>query len=428
MASAKQHLIDSLICPICMGLLTKPKLLPCSHTFCEDCLTLVHSAQTQATDLIPCPVCRSDAPVYNNNVSNFPTNRIAQSLAENFKEGSDMKRTTDSTDGTSSGQRCTLCDADDQGLATFYCQHCSEFLCDYCLKQHKRFKKNVFHELVSARDIASGEIRIQLACPEHPQELQQFVCITCLVRICCRCLEVGHQPGGHEVIGIEEYEESHKAAVDLLQEKIEQKTAVIQSHLSFVKEKIGMVQTIIGKRRQEIENVFECALKRIRKRKDQLLEECNAYERSLCKDLERIIQCNDDFLQNLSLKVSVVTKESISQSSEQSLLERVARVDELEALVKGDNPDASLAESIALRAEFLTFHQAAESKGLDLGTVQVKEWELRETVSFDGGVTCLAATPERHLAIATRNGDIRENASLLQLVTKFKRVIRGEEE
>eukprot|EP00057_Strongylocentrotus_purpuratus_P003433 XP_003726640.1 PREDICTED: E3 ubiquitin-protein ligase TRIM56-like [Strongylocentrotus purpuratus] len=409
MASAKQHLTDSLQCPICKDLLTKPKLLPCSHTFCEGCLTQLHSTQDLG-DRITCAVCRSSAPVFNNNVSNFPTNQIVQSLVEDFKERSDRKRTADSTD-----QRCTVCDADDQGLATFYCQHCSEFLCDSCLEQHKRFKKNIFHGLVSARDIASGEIRIQLACPEHPQELQQFVCITCLVRICFRCLEVGHQPDGHEFIGIEEYEESHKAAVDLLHEKIEKKTAVIQSHTSFVKEQIGMVQTIIGKRRQEIKNVFQGAVEQIRQREDQLLEECNTYQRSLCENLEGIIECHDDFLEHLSAKVSLVTEESTSQRADQPLPERVARVGELEALVKEDNPDASFAKSIALRAELLIFQQVPDSKGLDLGPVQVKDWELRETMSFDGGVTCLAATPDGHSAIATRNGATGENSSLWQL-------------
>ncbi|XP_030856328.1 E3 ubiquitin-protein ligase TRIM56-like [Strongylocentrotus purpuratus] len=392
MASARQLLIDSLQCPICKGLLTKPKLLPCSHTFCEGCLTKLHSTQVLG-DRITCAVCSSVAPLSKNNVFNFSTNQIAQSLVEDFKERSVKKRMTDVTDGGSSGQRCTVCDADDQGLATFYCQHCSEFLCDSCLEQHKRFKKYVFHELVSARDIASGEIRKQLACTEHPRELQQFVCITCQVRICCRCLEVGHMPDRHDVIGIEVYEEGHKAAVDLLQEQIEQKTTVIQSHSSFVKEQIGIVLKSIGQRRQEIENVFEGAVERIRRRKDQLLEDCNTFERTPCENLEGIIQCNDDFLENLSAKVSVVTDESTAQRVDQSLPERVARVDELEALVKGDNPDSSLPESIALRAEFLTFQQAAESKGLDLGTVQ--------------------------LAIATRNADIRDNAPLWQLACEL---------
>ncbi|XP_001185483.1 E3 ubiquitin-protein ligase TRIM56-like [Strongylocentrotus purpuratus] len=314
MASARQHLTDSLQCPICKELLTKPKLLPCSHTFCEGCLTQLHSTQALGNQ-IKCAVCRSVAPLSNNNVSNFPTNRIAQSLAEDFKERSDRKRATDSTDGASSGQRCTLCDADDQGLATFYCQHCSEFLCDFCLEQHKRFTQIGHHELVSARYIASGEIRIQLACIEHPRELQQFVCITCLVRICCRCLEVGHQSYRHEVIGIKEYEKSHKAAVDSLQEKIEQKTALIQRQSSFVEERIGKVENIIGQRRHEIENVFEGAVERIRRRKDQLLGECNTYQKSLCEDLKGIIQCYDDYLENLTAKITVVTEDLLLNAS-----------------------------------------------------------------------------------------------------------------
>ncbi|XP_030847175.1 E3 ubiquitin-protein ligase TRIM56-like [Strongylocentrotus purpuratus] len=323
MASTRQHLTDSLQCPICKDLLTKPKLLPCSHTFCEGCLTQVHSTQAWR-DQIPCPVCRSVAHVSNNNVSYFPTNQIAKSLVEDIKERSDKKRSTDST---SSGQRCTVCDDDDdQGLATFYCQHCSEFLCDSCLEQHNRFRKNVFHKLVSARDIASGEIRIQLACPEHPRELQQFACITCLVRTCCRCLEVGHQHDGHEIVGIEQCDKWLKEVVDSLPEEVEQKTALIQSHSSFVKEQIGIVQNIIGQQRQEMKNFYEGAHKHLREWKDHMVKECDTYERSLCKSLEDIIQCQDDLLDNLQAKVSVVTEECTSQRKDPPLSERVARV------------------------------------------------------------------------------------------------------
>ncbi|XP_054766720.2 E3 ubiquitin-protein ligase Midline-1-like [Lytechinus pictus] len=409
MASATQHLLsdvtESLQCPICKDILTRPKLLPCSHTFCEDCLIQLHSIQSLG-DRITCAVCRSVAHLSDNTVSNFPTNQIVHSLAEDFKERSDRKCTTDTTDGNPSDQWCTLCHPDWRNFATLYCQHCSEFLCSSCLDQHKRFRQNAFHELVSASEIASGEIRKQLACLTHPQELQQFVCITCLVHICCRCLEMGHQPDKHEVIGIAEYEESHKAAVELLQEKIEQKTAVIQSHSSFVQEQISAVQNTIGQQKQEIEKACEDAFERIRRRKQQLLEECNLYERSLIQDLENIIECHNGFLEDLTAKASVVTEESTVQCEDQSLTERAARVDELEAVVNGD-PDASLPEAIARRAEFLTFQQAAESDGLNLGSVHVKEWELQETVSFDGGLACSTATPDGQLAIATRDGHIK---------------------
>ena len=52
---------DHLTCPICLMKFTKPKALPCLHTFCLGCLTdYVYGRGYETASVFPCPVCRQD--------------------------------------------------------------------------------------------------------------------------------------------------------------------------------------------------------------------------------------------------------------------------------------------------------------------------------------------------------------------------------
>ena len=59
---------DQLACPICLGLFTVPKTLPCQHIYCEGCL--VHLARSNR-GCIRCPECRKDHP---GKAGDYPTN------------------------------------------------------------------------------------------------------------------------------------------------------------------------------------------------------------------------------------------------------------------------------------------------------------------------------------------------------------------
>ena len=50
---------DSLLCPICMDILVKPRILSCFHVFCRTCLLSVVEASNDRSRL-PCPLCRQE--------------------------------------------------------------------------------------------------------------------------------------------------------------------------------------------------------------------------------------------------------------------------------------------------------------------------------------------------------------------------------
>ncbi|XP_064597117.1 tripartite motif-containing protein 2-like [Liolophura sinensis] len=73
---------DHLTCQICFQAFTKPKALPCLHTFCEECLrdyTVSRSYDTVGQ--FQCPMCRKAIDIPPGGVSNFQDNHLVQSLS-----------------------------------------------------------------------------------------------------------------------------------------------------------------------------------------------------------------------------------------------------------------------------------------------------------------------------------------------------------
>ncbi|KAL3891952.1 hypothetical protein ACJMK2_004194 [Sinanodonta woodiana] len=88
MATSSQtvaQISEVLQCPICLETLTRPKVIPCGHTFCALCLQsyinkkVTHSGHTQPC--FPCPLCRTDIHLSNPNIR---TDQWAESLPMNI--------------------------------------------------------------------------------------------------------------------------------------------------------------------------------------------------------------------------------------------------------------------------------------------------------------------------------------------------------
>ncbi|XP_049888434.1 E3 ubiquitin-protein ligase RNF186-like [Epinephelus moara] len=70
-----------------------PKVLGCSHTFCQECLEALHSLEGRGWR-IGCPVCRHRTPVPEYRVHNLPDNRaLTESLPLKKQEPADLSHT-----------------------------------------------------------------------------------------------------------------------------------------------------------------------------------------------------------------------------------------------------------------------------------------------------------------------------------------------
>jgi len=157
----EKRISDITECCICIEVFTDPRVLPCQHTFCLQCL-LNYGKDKQPGDNMPCPLCRKEFTIPADGLSGIQKNFFME------------KRISDMTE-------CCICIEVFTDPRVLPCQHtfCLNCLMNYgknkqpgddmpCPLCRKEFtipavgllgiKKNLFMEnLISARKLSAGE-------------------------------------------------------------------------------------------------------------------------------------------------------------------------------------------------------------------------------------------------------------------------------
>ncbi|BFZ21132.1 hypothetical protein BsWGS_24172 [Bradybaena similaris] len=81
-----------LTCSICFNSFTRPKALPCLHTYCEGCLRdYIVSRGYESSGKFPCPVCRTSTTMPASGVEGFPDNYVMTSLSDTIASSEPAK-------------------------------------------------------------------------------------------------------------------------------------------------------------------------------------------------------------------------------------------------------------------------------------------------------------------------------------------------
>ncbi|XP_078605475.1 uncharacterized protein LOC144878587 [Branchiostoma floridae x Branchiostoma japonicum] len=117
---------EELICSICLELYTRPKMLPCQHTFCQDCLQ-DHAGKGRT---FQCPICRQQVKLTRQGVEGLPVNHLVTSLCERLQNQATQSGET--REQPQSGNRCSFHPSE---VLKVYCKQCQVPVCDQCLEQ-----------------------------------------------------------------------------------------------------------------------------------------------------------------------------------------------------------------------------------------------------------------------------------------------------
>ncbi|XP_078699909.1 E3 ubiquitin-protein ligase TRIM33-like [Branchiostoma floridae x Branchiostoma belcheri] len=184
---------DFLECTICLEPYNKdPKILPCLHTFCKDCLEKFVVQQSKSKDKFPCPTCRIETVLPEGGVAGLKKNFFVLSLRDTVDAHKSLVSKED--DKVS----CDLCEAE---VATCGCVVCEEFLCKECARVHSRFKLTRDHKVIGVAELkeqlitktSSVKSRSLPMCPKHEDEKLKFYCETCQHPICRDCTVLQHK-------------------------------------------------------------------------------------------------------------------------------------------------------------------------------------------------------------------------------------------
>ena len=157
-------------CDKCGEYYTDPRILPCLHTFCLQCLK--QEVKTEgAKDMLQCHSCKETVALTSNGVSDLPQDlRMAKE--------SEVARISKKVENETSSE-CQACGRSDSGKVVAFCINCDEFLCKSCADLHGRRPTTKEHTVVTAgqrlnkADESSTLVKLHqhpVACPQLHHE------------------------------------------------------------------------------------------------------------------------------------------------------------------------------------------------------------------------------------------------------------------
>nr|XP_040056839.1 tripartite motif-containing protein 45 isoform X1 [Gasterosteus aculeatus aculeatus]XP_040056840.1 tripartite motif-containing protein 45 isoform X1 [Gasterosteus aculeatus aculeatus]XP_040056841.1 tripartite motif-containing protein 45 isoform X1 [Gasterosteus aculeatus aculeatus] len=189
------------VCNVCTRLFRDPKILPCLHTFCADCVgrlepfavssrkrpedgrsEAAEADRPAGTVTVLCPDCDSEVDLPASGPGGLSTDHLA--LHEVFLE-------TLATDGPLG---CDLCG---EGGAESRCDVCCVNLCAFCCQAHRRQKRTASHPVPRLEELKSrGGLRRPVLCSLHPDQEPRLFCPPCDLPVCLECAAALHRDHG----------------------------------------------------------------------------------------------------------------------------------------------------------------------------------------------------------------------------------------
>ncbi|RUS89348.1 hypothetical protein EGW08_002868 [Elysia chlorotica] len=161
-------------CSVCMDEYRDPRILPCHHTLCLECIESVVQSSSITGRLFRCPQCRSDVCVPAGGIKDLPINFYIISLQ-------------DELGSTGYSGTCDICRK--EWLVTqFRCIDCDQDICRFCIHAHRLETHTDPPKILRVESTASpNQLSSYQTCSEHPNETLQLFCSTCNQAICISC-------------------------------------------------------------------------------------------------------------------------------------------------------------------------------------------------------------------------------------------------
>ena len=299
-SSALERLRIQTTCPKCRERYSQPKLLPCNHSVCRDCLALhlKKGVRKGLNYIVTCPACDKEAELPKTGLDSLPTAFFKQHMSEACSR---LQKVVE-------GKGCEECGYSEASLVAF-CRDCERVVCSECRAAHQKLKSLSSHTLISIEDfsreldstsaedsasslrsLASADVML---CSAHHEPLKMY-CRTCHSIICHHCTVGEHVQPRHKVELVDDVVQNHRS-------ELEGGVTTIRGHLSEVRkaglEKVS-VQQDIAKQKKElcliIDSVFQELHQQMEQSKKKLVREAEkkAAEETakVSQELDRIEQ------------------------------------------------------------------------------------------------------------------------------------------
>ena len=262
-----------LTCTICLCRYDHPKVLPCLHSYCKDCLEKLAkqtSKKTHPQRWITCPQCKEIHEIPCQGVDAFRTYFTMNNLIELLRvhEATANKQKVAST--------TILCESGvDDSPAVAHCLTCSDHLCESCFELHKKLKITREHNVVLLKDIQQLDrktgiksVRQKQLCEEHKDEPLKLFCKTCQKVICRDCALVKHRE--HKYMFVNEIRPEAQNQLEELVKRVEKKQTEFKAHSEHLAKVRESSSAAFTTSKQELNTIFDKIMKAVEARRKNL--------------------------------------------------------------------------------------------------------------------------------------------------------------
>ncbi|CAH1787173.1 unnamed protein product, partial [Owenia fusiformis] len=258
MSAATSQDLNILVCKLCNQTLRSPRILPCMHIYCVECLDkLVEDGQRGFQ--LKCPGCREEHMIPEGGVKNFKISLIQDDTSSKLFE-------TFHQDGKPTCAVCAIQNIDK--IARVMCINCSKVLCAKCRQLHDNFVSG--HAILNLTDDKIEDEKMlyeymkepKVNCPKHKNNVLNWFCEDDNSAICSECIAINHK--GHKYVDIHKAAENNKILIDELLKDGENRVDVFDTAIKQAKLYRDNMQRTLNNATDVLTNEMNAAILTIR--------------------------------------------------------------------------------------------------------------------------------------------------------------------
>ena len=283
-------------CSLCSKPFHDPRLLPCLHSFCFDCLKGLQDDSTSQKATLVCPTCFEQTTLP---LEGLPKHVHLSNQADLVRRVSEFE----------SDQECENCESAEKATAFCYdCGECGLRICKQCVDFHKKFRTFKGHSVVGIDSDVKDLVRKAnekdcVTCEKHSNEAIVFFCLVCHVLGCNLCILFDHY--GHEYKSVKDVSEEKKAEIQSACSELKQALPCLAQAESVLKDTMVDVDSCSVQVKEEIKRAFKTIIAAAEKRKQELLSEADTLAAS--KNTRLTIQQEDLGKLRVAIKLALDT-------------------------------------------------------------------------------------------------------------------------
>ena len=259
-----EELEEEITCPVCQEHFRDPKILPCLHYYCKECVRQL-ALRAGPNRPFACPECRRGTVLPQNDPDQLPTAFFVNRMKE-------LRTKMEKAHGKVEAM-CELCSG---AKVEAFCRQCAEFICSDCVRSHRKMKTFATHRVVTLQELKEGGAKgIPLkeappsTCTDHDEQLKIY-CFDCNHLICRDCIIYDH--AGHKSEFVKksalQYKKTLKESLVPL--------AKIQTNISAATREVEEVEREVSEQHKAVAGTIEQSFKQLHeilhKREKQLLD------------------------------------------------------------------------------------------------------------------------------------------------------------